>query len=422
MIALALALLVQENFASAVILPDVDGDGHADLVVLDADGYLSSRLWLVSGAELKVLVEFKTGSDDKSPTIYGIYGSEHDFNEDGIPDVLSYWYVPGEAEVHFETRVLDAKDPRRVLKIWQGTPETFGPDLDGDGLPDPTFVERVGEETSKVFQRGSRRFKVSQRGSHRGLLWEWAFEAMDTPHQLDWIPDASGDGVMDLVVLLESAKQGIVAHLLDGATGDLLVQSQLLTDSYLWVTIAPCHTDWNADGAGDFFVGVIDPTSGHRSRKRHENRVLLVSGADLSIHRTWEHCQVFPGNEQWIDYGLGYCVTTILDQSGRETCLTGEFEYKGGRGCVVALTNDSASIIESEQPDSRSFGGYINPGADWNGDGSDDYIVGCAKYTNWVPDHGFLEIRDGRTHSLLLTLRLADLDPKASSESGEDDD
>jgi len=408
MIALALALLVQDSFASAVLLPDVDGDSHADLVVLNSFGYGPSRLWLVSGAELKVLVEFKTGVEGRAPTLYGIHGSSHDFNEDGLPDLMSYWYVPGEDTGSFETRILDAKDPRRVLLTWEGTARALGPDRDDDGLPDPTFVERLAPG----------RFAVSQRGSGGELLWQWPFASKYSDIALTWIEDVSGDDVRDLVVLHVASRDGLPAHVLNGATGSPLVESQLVSVSGLWVTVAACSSDWSDDGAGDFFVGLIDPYA----ERRFENRLLLVSGADLSILRTWKHSDVFPSKRVLFDPAMGYVLAVIKDASGSETCLAGEPAYEIDRGCVVALTRDSVQIVESKQPDSRSFGGYINPGTDWNGDGSDDYIAGCGNPGNWVPDHGFLEIRDGRTHSLLLTLRLADLDPKAGAESGEEDD
>ena len=280
MLSLALTLLPHDNFASsAAMLPDVDGDGHADLIVVATEGYLRSRVQLVSGAESSVLVEFDTGTSDEAPTLYDAAAAEADFDGDGIPDVLSYWYVPGEGSGSFETRILDATDPRRVLLTWSGTARALGPDLDGDGFPGPTFAD----------MREGRR-AVSQAASDGSLLWQWrgAFISVE----LCWISDTSGDGVQDLVVVRTGCRESLPVYVLDGTNGEVLAETELLPVGGLWVDLASTHRDWNADGAGDFYLSVIDP----RHEPAAENRVLRLSGADLSVLASRGNPLVQPGS------------------------------------------------------------------------------------------------------------------------------
>lgn len=404
MLSLALTLLLHDGFGtSAALLPDVDADGHADLIVTATEGYRGSRVWLVSGADLSIIVEIETGSSEGASSLYHLRAAEADFNGDRMPDILSHWYVPDGEMGYHETRILDATDPRKVLRTWKGRARVLGPDLDGDGLPDPTFAGmREG------------RWAVSQVGSDGSLLWRWRGEFVSV--EMGWISDASGDGVPDLVVVRTGSRESLPVYLLDGTNGEVLLETELLPVGGLWVSLAATHLDWDEDGAGDFYLSVIDA----RHEVEFENRVLRISGADLSVLSAWENTHVPKGSI--LLRALGYDLAVLRGPEGEETCLAGDFEYAGGRGGVLVIEGDTTRFIDSAEGDSRAFGGFIRPGTDWNADGTRDYLVGCASNSNSVPDHGFLEVRDGCTHESLLVLRQHDLvEPHRGEGDSEDD-
>jgi hypothetical protein len=254
------------------LLADWNGDGQADLVVIQQSGTTTGKteVRVVSGA-----FKFQNLLLDTT-TALGPTDSRHvfsvtDWNFDGRPDLVVV-QKSGTASGHTELRVLDGAS--FLQRNLQETPTVLGPtgdchafsvaDWNADGHPDLAVVQKCGTPSGHTEVR-----VLDGASNFQGYLQESAtpLGATDARHTYvaaDW----NGDLRLDLVVLQKSGAKSdrTVVRVLDGASQyrrflQKTGTAHLSTDERHSVSVV----DWNRDGRLDLFVLQKWGTAGGRS-------------------------------------------------------------------------------------------------------------------------------------------------------------
>jgi hypothetical protein len=181
-----------------------------------------------------------------------------DLNGDGIRDVVSGAYSPG--DVHWFEGTSTTLKERRVLPEEKGNPLDMDglmstvhmTDWDGDGDLDMV----VGSVTGKVFLNVNRGTKTEPRFGKRVELTADG-ESMGAGLQKSdpFVTDWDGDGVRDLLVGEEFAQVVFFRGRPDGtfAKGQPIIPGQKMVVPGYRLRIHV--TDWNGDGKPDLLVG-----------------------------------------------------------------------------------------------------------------------------------------------------------------------
>ena len=244
-----------------VLLADWNGDGHADLVVVQQSGTASgaTEVRVMSGANNFQNLLLHTAIP-MGPTDARYVFSTADWNFDGRFDLV-VTQKSGTASGHTEVRVLDgASFLRRYL---QETITPLGPtgdchaftaaDWNADGHPDMAVVQKCGTASGHTEVRVLDGASNLQRYLQESATPLGKTDARHTFSVADW----NGDLYLDLVVTQKSGPKSdeTVLRVLDGAAQ---FRGFLLKKSTAHVSTDERHSlavvDWNRDGRLDLVV------------------------------------------------------------------------------------------------------------------------------------------------------------------------
>lgn len=193
------------------------------------------------------------------------------------------------------------------------------------------------------------------------------------------IDDVSGDGLADVVVSapwyqVAGASVGRV-YVFQGSDGSLLrTFTGTFTDGLFGYALADVG-DVNGDGVPDLAVGA--PHSGASS----VGKVYVYSGSDGQLIRTHS------GTGRVDRFGQSVAAAGDVNADGRSDILVGAPGNDGtGRdaGAAYVFSGSSGSMLFalSGQQASDEFGAAVAGGADLNGDGRPDVLVGAPRHAN----------------------------------------
>ena len=244
-----------------VLLADWNGDGHADLVVVQLSGTASgaTEVRVLSGANNFQNLLLHTAIP-MGPTDARYVFSMADWNFDGRFDLV-VTQKSGTASGHTEVRVLDgASFLRRYL---QETITPLGPtgdchafsaaDWNADGRPDMAVVQKCGTASGHTEVRVLDGASNLQRYLQESATPLGKTDARHTFSVADW----NGDLNLDLVVTQKSGPKSdqTVLRVLDGASQ---FRGFLVKPSTAHVSTDERHSlavvDWNRDGRLDLVV------------------------------------------------------------------------------------------------------------------------------------------------------------------------
>ncbi|MBK8979774.1 MAG: FG-GAP repeat protein [Planctomycetes bacterium] len=460
---------VGDQFGRAVAaIGDVDGDGHADLLIGAPFASLTNppdggSVHVISGRDFRELFRLD------GPVRNGRFGwsvdGGGDLNGDGYPDVVVG--APRDDTVAVgagSVSVFSGRDGT-LLRRWYGDAAddqlgfavAFAGDLDGDGHDDVV----AGAPTSDWNGTDAGYLRAFS-GRTGGILYERYGAAGDElGHAVAGDFDADADGSPDLAAGRPGAAMGVgaaivivgplrspavrdidgpatarrcgvtvdvvrytnpdtAAELLVGALDRLLVVAaatgnvvRTLTHDPLGSRVSASSGDIDGDGRPNLFHGLPDPAGSRRGAVEIERR---------------ERREAIDGSGARAMAGAALRFLGDLDGDGMPELAIGEPERDQFPGLPIAaggvlIRYGDGRVRDLPQPPqtgtefwaNQGFGTSIEPLGDIDGDGIPDVAVGAPQslYGNpMVPfgqkEHGLVHIFSGATLARLRTLRPAD--------------
>lgn len=334
-----------DAFGSSIAFAgDVDGDGHADVLVgaPEHDGPVgldSGRAYLFSGA---------TGA------------------------VIHQW--EGES-----------------VNQWFGHSVTGAGDVDSDGIPDVT----VG--VSHRESGGTNEAKAYLFSGRSGLLIRtWEYDTGGDPFITRGVTrvagpgDLDGDGTADVAVGVPAAlgDHGFTygqVHVYSGATGQTLWKAERLSGAFggLGSDLDPVG-DVDGDGTPDLVAS--DPVN---------NEVVALSGSDGSILRTWtkdgsRFGRIIADGGDWDRDGIHDILVSI------------DVVFSTGTGALEVYSGRTGQLLAAIPLETGWRAGNLSSAGDFDGDGRPDAALRVRYFT--PPDESKSELRvySGRTHAILF--------------------
>jgi hypothetical protein len=396
------------EFGEAVAgVPDVDGDGHGDLLI-GARGGISNvgRVYLFSGATGDLLLELASPNANNGGYFGFAVSGVEDVDGDGRGDLLvgaagEHFILPGVGDGRAYLfsgatgallHPLVSPDPRYDGGF--GASVSAVPDVNGDGRPD-LLVGAPGEGPGPSPSGAGRAHVFS------GATGEF-LHTLRSPSEepngyfgnaVAGVPDADGDGFGDLLVGAYNEDPGPSPHdagrayLFSGTTGALLhrLRSPNEEASGEFGGAISGVADVDGDGRGDLVVGASQEGLG--------GRAYVFSGATGTRLYTLRS----PNEEDWGHFGLSVSGLPDVDGDGRGDALIGaSFETVGaldfaGRAYLFSgaegdLLRTLTSLAPLDQQPS-DFGRAVSGVPDADGDGRYDLLVGAPiEDTDLDPD------------------------------------
>ncbi len=365
--------------ASLLAVDDLDGDGFADLVTGSREVDLGKgrlRAWSSATGQEIWIVDGTTPGDQLGQTL-AVAG---DVDGDGVSDIVAGMPESGSSRGRVDLRsgatgALLATDVGAVTGDHFGMALAGRGDWDGDGV----FDFLVGAPLHDLFGLNSGYVRVysGQTGTVLATLFGFA------PHgefgrALAFIPDRTGDGLDEvLVVLKNSSGVGVVSILEGGSGAPLTTLSPGQAGPDFGVALA-VDRDVNGDGVAEILVG--DP-----SANGGDGSVWLFDGATLGVIR------VHSGAASSA-LGTTVAFTGDLNGDGQEDYLLAEPGHVDGQGLVVgrvqlvdggggtflngALVTQGVPATTFEGGAYTAFGQSIAGLGDVDGDGYAEIAVG----------------------------------------------
>ena len=359
-------------------VPDVDGDGKADIIVAaftetsgdsPAD---SGRVYLFNGVTGAFLRELKS-PDERTINMFGqTFGSEFGHPVAGIGDLNGNGrgeVIVGTEAAEDKIYVLDGATGETIHTIEQSGSVSAVPDLNGDGRPE-IVVGRRREGVASIYDGASGQLLTSISGT--GFFG----------YSVSGIPDVNGDGAGDVIV---GAWRGNRAYIYDGTTGALL---HTLTGSGDFARSVAGLGDVNGDGRGDVAMGANDLS-----------RAYIYDGATGKLLHTLSVPED-PNHFGWVVNRL-----PDVDGDGRDDVVVAGFPNASQRPANAYVFSSATGELVATLPGHSDFGGgrSIAGLPDVNGDGLGEILVA----------HPFRESNDGEVRagqvSVFLSKKSAEL-------------
>ena len=363
----------------AVLVEDVNGDGHADIATgaWSTSGRISTH-FLYSGADGSVIHKWEfTGALD-SNTVSGA----GDIDGDGAGDLVMSGLLTSAGQ--YAVWVRSGKSGATLYEHRSSTLKLLnvagGGDLNADGVPD-WLVREEFLNSSDVFvvgysgATGLELFRLSRTDTDREvplLTWSGNFGCA-----INFAGDVNVDGHDDFIVgdpdarNWQSVRMG-GAGLFSGKDRSLLRWfADGALDSRFGESVAG-GGDLNSDGVPDLLVG----TEFYDNAFSNAGLVLAYSGTDGSLLHRWE------GTADVM--GLGHVVRFAGDVNGdgAEDAMTATWGRKFAR--VYSGADGSELMTISTKIGSFNFGESADAGHDVNGDGWPDLVIAEPSWDNFT--------------------------------------
>jgi hypothetical protein len=379
---------------------DVDGDGHADVAVIDASQRWLGRdipaLHVFSGRTGEIVHRIATGV---APPKFGrCVDACADVDGDGVGELLLIAHAERGGKKGPCVIVYSGKTGAELRSIlveqreWllDGSVSSAG-DMDGDSAPDfVACVYREVDDAEKEWNGCSRAYS----GKDGALLFELTAESPGDGLGFDGVAvgDATGDGRCDVAVSgyhASSEKAFVALH--SGADSKLV---------------------WSIDGEGPFGgeldrVGDVDGDGradvlvrvGWTRKPSRPTEVLVLSGADGSVLRRATGCAGC--GMKGGDIGFG----GDINADGVPDFLLSDDEWMSATIGVQAFSGkDGARLYEWKKTDDFEvgFGWSIRGAGDVNRDGYGDVVF--SETSPWGPEHAdYVAVGSGKDGSILYT-------------------
>ena len=245
-----------ENVVCVTTIPDLDGDGRADVVFesYDAGAPQQDHVIAIRGASEGVGEVLWSARPLGGPSNSGGYGDAclrtgEDLDGDGYPEILY-----GAAWGNRSAFVLDGRTggtewsfdsysdspPAPPTSGWVYAMDSLGQDLDEDGIPEVLFA--LGSDNDGLYCAS---------GADGAVLWR--YQAADAIYDVHSVADLNDDGIRDVAIGVGDLGGSVVTLSGDGGpfgTGFVLWLRE--TGSVLSLVEAP---DQNGDGRNEIIAG-----------------------------------------------------------------------------------------------------------------------------------------------------------------------
>ncbi|MEM1448670.1 MAG: integrin alpha [Planctomycetota bacterium] len=383
------------------LVDDIDGDGIDDIVVSD-DATGDGKVFVHSGADGTVL---RTWLPSLNAQAYGrSVAGVGDVDGDGFGDVAIG--DPNAAGSRGRLEIRSGATGAVLLTMqgsggsdWLGESVAAIGDLDGDGVTD-LAVGAPGDDLTHNDNVGS----VSFVSGATGAVLRVVYGSGTIPRmgwRVDGAGDVDGDGVPDVIIASLHVNSGGSnaageAHLVSGATGQVLHHFAASTQFEWFAHDVAGIGDVDGDGVGDVAIGVMhERTIGWRG-----GSVIVYSGATgAQLYEAFPETGVARFGAS-VDGGgdvNGDGVPDIVVGAPGEWGLIPAYGEQYSTGVTYVLSGDDGRRLFAFDGDgiSHRFGSDALLAGDLDGDGFDDVIGGADQWVAGQPGDGYARVFRG---------------------------
>jgi hypothetical protein len=396
---------------------DVDGDGHADVIVgspLFDDGESDEgRAWVFGGsaAGLAATPAWSAEGNQDFSFFGDSVASAGDVNGDGYSDVIvgADFFDNGSGDEGRALGYLGSAAGLSPTPSWTaegaqvngrfGCSVSTAGDVNGDGYSDVV----VGAWVADNGEPGEGR-AFAYLGSPAGLsttaAWTGEGGQADARYgrSVATAGDVNGDGYSDIIVGAMEYDNGIAgagrAYVYVGSPLGLAPAAAWMAEgdhfqAQVGSRVAPAG-DVNGDGYSDVIVGASNYGNGEA-----DGRVSVYHGSPsgLSPRAAWTAA----GDQGGIGFGDALATAGDVNGDGYSDVIVGVPDYENGevaegravvyQGSPSGLSATAAWTAESNQVNA-AFGISVSTAGDVNGDGYSDVLVGASYFASGEPEEG----------------------------------
>jgi hypothetical protein len=382
---------------------DVNGDGHADILIgqVATSSLQRARIYLGSATGPTTTADWTVAGSGGFGNAVAAAG---DVNGDGYSDVIvgANLYDNGESDEGRALLYLGAASGPTLTSSWTevgdqadsafGSSVSTAGDVNGDGYADvivgaPYYDNGQNNEGRAFLYLGS----ASGLPSTPAWTAEGDQAGANFGGSVATAGDVNGDGTSDVIVGALFYDNGQAdegrSYLYLGSASGLATTAVWTAEgdqagaNFGW-SLAPAG-DVNGDGYSDVIIGVPGYTNGQVNEGRAY--VYLGSAGGLSLSPAW----TAESDQSIANFGNSVATAGDVNGDGYSDVIVGAFNFQNGEtgegraylylGSASGLATTAAWTAESDQGGAQ-FGWSVATAGDVNGDGRSDVIVGANHY------------------------------------------
>ncbi len=331
------------------LVPAFDSDGNDRQNILLGTAWGGRTAYDLDSLDGSIQWSFDTYDAFESGWVYSL-AQLNDITGDGVPETAfgagsdnnTLYMVDGASSV-----------PATVLWQYQAADAVLSVcnvgDVNGDG--DHDVLAAIGDN-------GSQLVCLDGGTALPGGQVLWTYPASSIVNACGVLPDITGDGVNEALVVLWTT-DGSAIRCLNGATGQVVWSSTTVGEAGMMVDLLD---DVTGDGTPEIIVGSF------------ENAAIVLDGADGTLH--WRTTVgTLNGGDVWTVRAID-----DLNNDGNQDVIAGSFDYH-----VYAMDGVDGTVLWSYDTGNRVFSVY--PAGDLDGDGRPEVVVGTQDTNDNVVVH-----------------------------------